>query len=560
MNKQFLWMGLVMVTTVLLMSCSSDTGKADTIFMNGNIYTVDKHFSKVSIIALKQDKILYVGDDAEAVEKMKGKQTQVVDLKGKTIIPGLIDSHLHYMDLGESLMQIDIYEKPKADILQALAAEVKKTQPGDWIVGSGWSHEVWPNAQWPTKEDLDAVAPDHPVYLIRKDGHSAWVNSKALEIAQITAATPDPQGGEIIRNASGEPSGVLTDTAMDWVIEKLTQPSDERKLSFYQRADKEVLGFGITSLLDAGTNCENIKLLKNAYSKGLLQVRAYELLDVDEDIIYLNDGNKPALDLFDGRLSINCVKLYTDGSLGSRSAWFLEEYDDRKGHIGNLRYTDEAFYQLVKRAREEGFQVATHAIGDAAVKQTIAIYEKALKENPLTDHRYRIEHFQSVHPDDFNRLVQDSIIASMQTVHATSDMPFVESRIGVSRALNSYAWRTIIDKGGIIPNGSDAPVEYVNPYHGFYAAVTRQNLQGEPEGGWFPQLCMTREEALKSFTIWGAYAMFGEKLKGSLEAGKFADFVVLDRDIMTCEIDDIKDTQAVMTVLGGKIVAGGLND
>ncbi|MDR3268210.1 MAG: amidohydrolase [Tannerella sp.] len=559
MNKAFLGIcSIAAVASVLSTSCSPDAGKADTIFINGNIYTVDRNFSKASVLAVQKDKILYVGTDAEAVQKLKSAQTRVIDLKGKTVVPGLVESHLHYMDLGESLLAIDIYEKQKADILEAVAKEAKRLPPGEWIVGSGWSHEVWDVAQWPSREDLDAVAPDHPVCLFRKDGHSVWVNSQALAIAGITASTPDPQGGEIIRNQAGEPSGILTDTAMDGVSEKLSAPSDEKKLSFYQRADREALSFGITSLMDAGTSYENIKLLKDAYSKGLLQVRAYELLSIGEDIAYLADGNQPTLDLYDGKLAVNAVKLYTDGSLGSRSAWFLEEYADRKGHSGNPRYTDEEFYALVKRVREEGFQIATHAIGDAAVKQTIDIYERVLKENPPADHRYRIEHFQHVHPADFDRLVQDGILASMQTVHATSDMVFAEARVGAVRVLNAYAWREVLDRGGIIPNGSDAPVEYVNPWHGFYAAVTRRNLQGEPAGGWYPHLCMTREEALKSFTIWGAYAMFGEKVKGSIEVGKYADFVALDRDIMTCDTEDLKDTKALMTVLGGKIVAGGV--
>jgi len=539
------------ITAIIAISCSPATEKADKIFTNGNVYTVDKNFSKASIIAVRGDKILYVGNDAEMVDKLKSADTQIIDLKGQTVVPGIIESHLHYMDLGESLLAIDIYEKPKAEILKAVAAEVAKLQPGEWITGSGWSHEVWDVAEWPRKEELDAVAPNNPVCLSRKDGHSVWVNSKALEIAGITAATPDPQGGEIIRTASGEPSGILTDTAIDGVSSKIPEPSAERKLAYYQRADEEALHYGITSLMDAGTSYENIKMLKDAYSRGLLHVRAYELLSIGEDIPYLADGNKPVLDLYDGKLSVNGVKFFTDGSLGSRSAWFLDDYNDRPGHKGNPRMTDDEFYRLVKRVREEGFQASTHAIGDAAVRQTINVYERVLSENPQADHRYRIEHFQNVHPDDFDRLIDNGIIASMQTVHATSDMPFAETRIGSERANYAYAWRTVIDKGGVIPNGSDAPVEYVNPYHGFYAAVTRCNQQGQPAGGWYPQLKMTREEALKSFTIWGAYAMFSENVKGSIETGKYADFVVLDRDIMSCLDKDIIDTKALMTVLGG---------
>ncbi|MDR1331609.1 MAG: amidohydrolase [Tannerella sp.] len=557
MNKILLCASLAVAA--LASSCGAGSGKADILFINGNIYTVDADFSKASFIAVAKDRILYAGSDAETLRRLKGVRTHVVDLGGKTVIPGIVESHLHYMELGESLSEIDIYEKPKADILAAVAAEAGRLQPGEWIVSSGWSQEVWPENRWPSRGDLDAVAPDNPVCLFRKDGHSAWVNSRALDVAGITASTPDPQGGEILRTPSGEPGGILVDTAIDGVSAKFPAPSDEKKRAFYRRANDELLRFGITSLMDAGIGCDNLALLEDAYARDLLQVRAYEVLSDGEDVKYIAAGRKPVLDLYGGKLSVNAVKFYTDGSLGSRSAWFIDEYNDRQGHSGNPRYTDEAFYSLVRRARDEGFQAVTHAIGDAAVRQTLDVYERVLAESPPADHRYRIEHFQNVYPPDFDRLIRDGVIASMQAVHVTSDMAFAEARIGPSRVLNAYAWRTVIDRGGIIPNGSDAPVEHVNPYHGFYAAVTRRNLQGEPEGGWYPALCMTREEALKSFTIWGAYAMFGEKVKGSLEAGKYADFAVLDRDIMTCDAGELKDTKALMTVLGGKIVSGGFD-
>jgi predicted amidohydrolase YtcJ len=472
---------------VSLPSCNTngekaDAKKADILFINGNIYTVDADFSKATFLAVKGDKILYVGIDAEAVQKLTLPRTRRFDLKGRTVVPGIIESHLHYMDLGKSLSIIDIYEKSKEDILKAVADEVRKSKPGEWIVSFGWSQEVWQEARWPYKEELDAVAPDNPVCLYRKDGHSAWVNSKALEVAD-TASTPDPQGGEIIRSSSGEPTGMLIDTAMDAVVAIIPDPSDEKKLAFYRQADEELLRFGITSLMDAGADCAGIALLKDAYRNGLLRVRAYVLLNAGEDVKYIADGNMPETDMYGGKLSVNAVKCYADGSLGSRSAWFIEEYADSEAHSGNPRYTDDEFYTLVKRIRSEGFQAVTHAIGDAAVRQTLNVYERALSENPLSDHRYRIEHCQHVSLADFDRLVQNGVIASMQSIHVASDMSFAESRIGASRMPYAYAWRTIIDKGGIIPNGSDASVEQVNPWHGFHVAVTRRNLQGEPQGG-----------------------------------------------------------------------------
>jgi len=531
------------------LSCTSDKIEADLILTGGVVYTVDSEFSKATVLAVKGDRIVYVGDDFKAVKQTPA--TQVIDLQGKAVIPGLTDSHLHFLDLGEFLSLPDIYEKPKAEILKIIADVVAKSAPGEWITANGWSHEVWDEPVWPTKEDLDAIAPNNPVCLTRKDGHSVWVNSLALKIAGITAATPQTPGGEIIKNAKGQPSGILTDEAMYPLSSKIPGMTPSKKLECYKLAEKALLGYGITSVMDAGSSVAEIEILKKAYADGQLQIRDYELLSDGEDQKYIAQGGKPFVDSL---LSVNCVKLFTDGSLGSRSAWFLEPYNDRADFTGNPRYSDEELYAIVKRVRSEGFQIATHAIGDAAVRQTIDTYEKVLAESPLPDHRWRIEHLQHVAPADFARLGKDSIIASMQSCHASSDLDFCETRLGRERTLGSYAWRTVLDNGALIANGSDAPVEYVNPFNGIYAAVTRKTLQGEPAEGWYPQLRMTREEALKSYTVWGAYAMFAENVKGSLEVGKYADFVVLDRDIMLCPPDEIKDAQALMTVLGGKIV------
>jgi predicted amidohydrolase YtcJ len=538
----------------ITLACSSDADKADIIFTNGNIYTVDEQFSKASIIAVKGSRILHTGNDIAEAEQWKSPATRIIDLEGRTVIPGIIESHVHFFDLGTSIAQPDIYEKPKEDILNIISNETRKHKPGEWIVASGWSHEVWPDAQWPTKEELDAVSPDNPVCLFRKDGHSVWVNSKALELAGITDATPDPQGGELIRTKSGRLTGVLVDTAMDELVADIPALTPQQRLEIYKLADSDMLRLGITSLVDAGVSCADIELLTEAYRNGHLHVRACELLNEGADVEYIASGKLPQRDLFDGKLSVSGVKLYTDGSLGSRSAWFLHEYEDRHGHLGNSRYSDAEFLDIVRRVRKNGFQIATHAIGDAAVRQTLDAYEKVLAEEPLADPRYRIEHFQHVQPDDIVRAAKNGVIASMQTIHATSDMPFAETRVGPDRILGAYAWRTMLDNGGIIANGSDAPVEPVNPFFGFYAAITRQNQQGIPQDGWYPQLCMSREEALKSYTIWGAYAMFAETDKGSIEAGKYADFTILDRDIMTCNAADIFNTKVLCTVIGGQTV------
>jgi predicted amidohydrolase YtcJ len=532
---------------------ASPKAEADTIYINGNVYTVNETFSKASGIVVKDGAILYTGDDATAQKKYRSA-SPVVNLEGKTVIPGLVESHMHYLLLGQTLDRIDIFQKPKAEILAAVKAEADKLPDGEWIVSMGWNNVLW-GEDYPTKEELDAVAPKNPVSLARVDGHSSWFNSLALQIAGIDKNTPNPQGGEILKKPNGEVWGVLTDTAAELVEAKIPDDASEaRKLHRFTLADQSVISYGITTLVDAGAAYESIKILKSAYADGTLKVRAYEMLSEGEDITYVNDGNEPVRDLYDGKLSIAAVKLVSDGSLGSRSAWLLKDYADRAGHVGNGRWDDGQMYRIAKRVAGRGFQIGTHAIGDAAVRQVIDVQKLVIDELGLTDHRFRIEHFQIVDAEDIPRAIEYGFIPSMETVHATSDMNMAEDRVGPTRILSSYAWRTVLENKGIIANGSDAPVELVNPYHGLYAAITRQDREGQPPGGWYPNQALTREEALRSFTIWGAYAAFAEKTRGSLEAGKYADFVVLDRDIMTCPEAEIKDITALKTVIGGEVV------
>lgn len=528
---------------------------ADAVYVNGNIYTVDSAFSKASVLAVKDGKLAYVGTDADAARANVGNNVPVVDLAGKTVIPGLIEGHMHFLYEGEQLSALPIYLKSKEAILELVRAEAARLNPGEWITGSGWNHEVWTDKAWPTKEELDKVAPRNPVILHRADGHSSWVNSAALAAGGVSKDTPDPQGGEILRNSAGDVLGVLVDTAVDPVQEKMPALSPERRYAALLKAQEELFSYGLTSLVDAGQTVENVNLMRKGYESGELRIRIYVMLEgsTGQDAAYIAAGHKPEREMYDNRLSVAAVKLYSDGSLGSRSAWLLEDYADRPGHKGNGRYSEAELYNLVKRARGEGFQVGVHAIGDAAVRQALDVMEQVLKEQPLPDHRYRIEHFQITHPDDIARAVKDGVIAVMQAVHASSDLNMAEDRVGHERILSSYAWRDVIRAGGIIANGSDAPVEPVNPYQGLYASVARADLKGNPQGGWYPEQKMTREEALRSFTIWPAYAQFEDTLKGSLEVGKLADFVVLDRDIMQCPESGIKDARAVMTVVGGRV-------
>jgi predicted amidohydrolase YtcJ len=382
------------------------------------------------------------------------------------------------------------------------------------------------------------------------------VNSLALKEAGITAATLNPQGGEIMRAPNGDANGILTDTAIGTVKSKVPPLSLERKAEGMVKAQEELFSQGITSIMDAGVSIENLGLTKSLYESGKLKLRISEFIFATngDDKAYIEGGGKPESGLYGGRLDVRGVKIVSDGSLGARSALLLEDYSDKPGEKGKGRYTDGELLEIVKRAHGAGFQVALHGIGDGAVRQAIQVYERVLRDSPKSDHRHRIEHFQIVAPGDVTKAISMGIIPAMQSVHATSDKNMAEDRIGRARVKRAYAWRTVIGMGGIIANGSDAPVELVNPYHGIYAAVARRDRQGEPPGGWRPEQKMTRQEALKSFTIWSAYAIFADKTRGSLEAGKMADFVVLDRDIMNCREDDIKDTKVLMTVLGGEAV------
>ena len=531
--------------------------KADAVYMNGIIYTVDDKNPKVSAMAIKGDRFLFAGSDAGA-RKYIGGGTRVIDLNGRTVLPGLIDAHIHFSGIGEAKMRLDAFWKPKQEILDAVAAAHKKAKKGEWIQGRGWNQEVWTPAVFPTKEDLDKVSPDIPVYLGRTDGHAAWVNTKALEIAGITKDTPNPTGGEIIKDAKGEPTGVLVDTARGLVTSKIAPLSREKMIEGLQLAQEELLSNGLTGGHDAGCDLAMIDTLKSLYESGKLYVRLYARLRIPDGSTSLHEEfytKGKQVGLYGHRLTVRGIKISVDGALGSRGALMLAPYSDRKdGWLGNQRVTEERLYAQVKKAREAGFQVSTHAIGDAGNREVLNAYDKVLKEMPDPDHRYRIEHAQVVSLEDIPRFAKLGVIPSMQTVHATSDKNMAENRVGPERIKGAYAWRKFLNTGVVIPNGTDAPVELINPFHGLFAAVTRQSRDGQPPGGWYLEEKMTREEALKSYTIWAAYAAFEEKIKGSIQPGKLADFVVIDRDYMNCGESEIKDIRALQTVVGGKLV------
>lgn len=548
---------LSLILPVIPVMAAEPAEAADSVYRNGNIYTVDEKQPTATALAVKGDRLVYVGGES-GVNAYIGTNTKVIDLKGKTVVPGVAEGHMHIAGLGQSLLMIDAFWKPKDVILAAVKAEAEKAEPGAWIQGRGWMNTIWEDKNYPSKEELDAVAPDNPVILTRADGHMIWVNSKALELAGITKDTPNPQGGEYLKTASGELLGCITDTATDPIESLIPAFTTEEQRKAILLAQDQLFSYGITSAMNAGTGVGELKdVYRYLYENGKLKLRIYALMSLPstegEQAAYIQ-SNPIQTGLYNNHLDVRAVKLFADGSLGARSAAMLKDYSDRAGHIGNYRNTDQEMYDLVKLAYDAGYQVATHAIGDGGNHQVLNAYEKVMKENPKTDPRLRIEHFQIVSLDDIQRAIKLGVLPSMQTTHATSDMLMAEDRVGSERIKGGYAWRTIIDGGSIIINGSDAPVELVNPWHGLYAAVTRKNRLGEPPEGWYPNQCMTREEALKSFTIWSSYGEFNEKIKGSLQVGKLADFVVIDRDYMTCPAEDIKDIQVLITVSGGEQV------
>ncbi len=529
------------------------TTGASEVYFNGRIYTVDAEFSVAEAMVVKEDRLIYVGTN-DVAEKFIDNATKVIDLKGKTVIPGLIEAHMHYGWFSQSLIEVNGLERKKEDILEDVRRRAECLPEGEWIRGRGWNHVNW-GTGFPSKQELDEVAPNNPVCLIRTDCHSYWVNSKALEAAGIDASTADPDGGEIIREENGEPSGILVDTAGDILLEKIPPYSRNIQLKALLKAQEYLLSLGFTSIMDAGAEISELEAMEALCKSGDQKLRLY---------VYAKEGESAEhcykkgiqIGMYDNRMTVRGVKLFCDGSTGSRGAALLEDYADRPGHKGIFRYTDEEMYNTVREARKNGFQLSVHVNGDASVEQVINAYIKVLDEMPLEDNRWRLEHYQLITKEQLAKTVEYGFIPSMQFVQCTSDRVMITERYGkdTGRLDRAYIWRDIVDAGLHIANGSDAPVELVNPYHGIYAAITRKGRDGQPEDGWYTNQCLSREEALRADTIWAAEAHFEENMKGSLESGKLADFTVLDRDIINCSPKDIIDTQVLMTVIGGEVV------
>lgn len=536
--------------------------KAEMILKNGKIITMGKEKAQVQALAVRRGKIIAIGSNKE-VESYIGKNTQVIDLKGKLAIPGFTESHAHLLDMGQAKMILDVEgTKSEKEIVSMVKKQVQKTEKGTWIIGRGWDQNDWEIKKFPNLELLSKIAPEHPVCLIRIDGHALWVNKKALELEGVTAITTSPKGGRIIKDVKGEPTGIFIDNAMELIKGKDSIIEASRGEKALNLAINECISFGITSFHDAGSNIREIKLYKKLLKQEKLPLRLYVMVYGKKKNIDTIFETGPQIGLGNNHLTIRAIKLLADGALGSRGAALIENYCDEPHKKGLVLLSEEEIFSISLQALQHGFQVCTHAIGDKTNHLVLNNYEKAFKKyykkkkitTPVKD-RFRIEHAQILDEFDIPRFAKLGIIASMQPTHCTSDMPWVHARIGKKRAQEgAYVWQKLIKSGAIIASGSDAPIESVNPLWGFYSAVTRQDHTEKPSKGWYPKQRMSREQALKTFTINAAFASFEETIKGSIEPGKLADIVVLSQDIMTIPVKQILKTKVLMTIIGGKIV------
>jgi len=540
--------------------------KADLVLLHGKVVTVDSQHPSAQAIAVRGDKIVAVGSDAE-IQKLAGPQTKTIDLKGRLAVPGFIDGHGHYMGLGESKLILDLTRaKVWDDIVAQVTEAAKRAKPGALIEGRGWHQEKWDRAPQPNVEgvplhaSLDRVSPKNPVVLEHASGHASFVNGAALSLAGITRDTPNPAGGEIVKDSTGEPTGLLKESAQGLMgrgeakLPKPTKAEAEAKFrKVVELAGADALSKGITSFHDAGSSFATIDGFKRIANEGKLPVRLYVMVRFESDSAL--DAKLDAYRMQEyahGMLTVRSIKEQLDGALGSHGAWLLEPYTDLPTSSGLALLTLPAFEKTARVAMKHNFQVNTHAIGDRANREVLNVYERIFKDFPdKHDLRWRDEHAQHIDPADIPRFKQLGVIASMQGVHIISDGPWVAKRLGEERARRtSYPWRSLMDAGVVVTNGTDTPVEDVDPIMSFYGSVSRKTKEGKV---FIPEQRVTREEGLRAYTLANAYAAFEENVKGSLTPGKYADIVILSKDIMTIPEDEIPTARVDVTILGGKV-------
>lgn len=545
---------LIAVALLTPLTLGAQRASADLIVTNARIYTVDANHPFVEAMVIGNGRVLFTGS-VRAAMTYRSANTRVLDAEGQTIIPGMIDAHVHMLGLGTALRTVDLVGTTSYDqIVQRVAARAKEVPAGTWITGRGWDQNDWGDTRFPSHEALSRAVPNHPVYLTRIDGHAALVNAAAMQAANLTAATQDPAGGRIVRGSDNEPTGVLVDRGMGLVGRVIPPASKEEMRAATLAAIRETNKWGLTGVHDAGVGRNVIDVFEELAKEGQYSLRNYVMVANDDAAIDYYLARGPQSGLYDNRLWIRAIKITADGALGSRGAALIEPYSDEPSNRGLITIPEGRVTSVAIKALAKGFQVNVHAIGDRANRVVLDEMEAALRQVPVADHRFRIEHAQILNSEDIPRFAKLGVIPSMQASHQTSDMYWAGNRIGPVRLLGAYAWRSLLNSGVIIPNGSDFPVERVNPLISFHAAVSRQDANDWPAGGWLPEQRMTREEALKSMTIWPAYASFMERDVGSLEPGKLADFAILDQDIMRVPNEMILRTRVLATYLGGKPV------
>ena len=566
-RMDFLKLIFVIGLTVATVACSKKRDPADLVISGGKIYTMDETQPVVEAVAVKDGRIIFAGTESRCRELIHS-DTKLIDLKGKVMTPGFIEGHGHLMGVGYNEMELDLmgvtsYEELVARVKEAVA----KAKPGEWILGRGWHQDKWDQLPermvkgFQTHHLLSSVSPENPVFLRHASGHAALANAKAMEIAGINQLSREgkhsreSEGGEIIRDELGNPTGIFNERAMGLIAEHIpenTESSDTRALHHALQACHRN---GITGFHDAGASQRSIDLFQEFKESGKLNLRLYVMLG-GPALAREWFPKGPQIDP-DHLLTIRAVKLSCDGALGSRGAWLLEPYEDRPGFYGMATISMDTVLAIARAALKHGFQVCSHAIGDRANREVLDRYEIALKEKPdlAADHRFRIEHAQHLHPTDIPRFAMLGVIPAMQAIHMSSDRPWAIERLGKKRIEEgAYMWQSLLKSGARIANGTDAPVEPLNPIASFYASVTRKTLKGEPQGGYEPDQKMTRKQALRSYTLDAAYAAFQENVVGSIEAGKYADFTVFSDDIMEIEESQLLGTAVMMTLVGGKVV------
>jgi predicted amidohydrolase YtcJ len=532
------------IMALALISCQN-TKMADLIVYNAHVYTVDENFSRAEAFAIKDGKIVAVGRNLEIHDQYRAHKE--IDLIGKYVYPGLNDAHCHFFSYGLNQQKADLEgTKSFEEVLNILQEHDRKFQL-DWVLGRGWDQNDWEVQAFPVSDQLDQLFPGKPVLITRIDGHAALANSVAMKMAGISAETTVDGGS--VRLENGKPTGILIDNAIDLVSKLIPKSTRGEKIKALLHAQENCFAVGLTGIHDAGLGHESIQLIDSLQQSGKLKMRIYAMLNPGERNFYAY--------MYKGiyktdYLNVRSIKLFADGALGSRGALMLEPYSDDPGNTGLQLMETDKIKEYCRKAYKYGYQVNTHCIGDGANRLMLDLYGSILKGQ--NDRRWRIEHAQVIHPDDFQKFGQFNIIPSVQTTHCTSDMYWAEERVGKSRIGGAYAYRKLLEQNGWLPNGSDFPVEHINPLYGYYAGITRKDQEGYPEGGFQAGDALTRIEALKAMTIWAAKSAFEENEKGSIEPGKFADFIVTDNDLLNMPEKDIPDTRILMTFIGGEQV------